>query len=152
MRSTSEAGLKTIAVFEAFKGVIVLAAGVGLLRSMNHDLAVVGESICAHLHLNPAHKYPHIFIAALEHLQNSNLVLLATGAFAYSALRLIEAYGLWHARPWAEWLAILSGGLYLPVELIELFRHYTHVKLAITLLNLALVIYLLRVRLRRRSV
>jgi uncharacterized membrane protein (DUF2068 family) len=149
MRMKSDTGLKSIALFEAFKGLVVLAVGLGLLRLMNRDLAEFGESVCKHLHLNPAHKYPHIFIAALEHLQNTNLLLLATGAFAYSALRLIEAYGLWHARPWAEWLAIFSGGIYLPVELIELFGHYSHLKLAITVLNLALVIYLLRLRLRR---
>ena len=142
-------GVRSIAVFEAFKGLVVLLAGIGILGLVNRDLQDFGERVCLHLHLNPAHRIPHIFLVALEHLQNTNMLLLATGAFAYATLRLVEAYGLWHARPWAEWLAILSGGIYLPVELVELFRHYTHLKLAITVGNLLLVIYLLRVRLRR---
>ena len=46
-------------------------------------------------------------------------------AFAYSVLRFAEAYGLWKERTWAEWLAFVSGTLFLPLEIHGLMRGIT---------------------------
>ena len=70
-------------------------------------------------------------------------------AFAYAAARGIEAYGLWRLRAWAEWFAIVSGGIYLPVEVYELIRHATPMKTAIFVTNVAIVLYVAYVRLGR---
>jgi uncharacterized membrane protein (DUF2068 family) len=140
------AGVRTVAVFEAAKGLLVVVAGFSLLSLVHRDVEHAAETIVRHLHLNPARHYPRVFIEAAGRVNSSRLWLLAGGAFAYALVRFVEAYGLWHLRPWAEWFAILSGGLYLPVELYELIRHPTRVKAAILLGNLAIVAYLLYVR------
>lgn len=76
---------------------------------------------------------------------------LACGLLAYAALRLVEAYGLWRARAWAEWLGVLSATLYLPLEV----RHAVHAPGAavalLILLNLAVIAYLCA-RLRERGI
>lgn len=140
------AGVRAVALFEAAKGLIVVVAGFGLLSLLHHDAQHVAETIVRHLHLNPARHYPRVFIEAAARVTSSRLWLLAGGAFAYSLVRFVEAYGLWRLRPWAEWFAIVAGGLYLPVEVYELFRRPTRVKGAILLGNLAIVAYLLYVR------
>ena len=99
-------------------------------------------------HLNPAHHYPEIFIRAAGRLEDSRLVWLASGAFAYAAFRLVEAFGLWHERPWAEWLAIVSAGLYLPVEVFELWKHASILGALLLIGNAALVLGLLHIRLK----
>lgn len=144
------AGIRVVAVFEAAKGTVVIAAGLGLLSLLHRDAQHAAETIVRHLHLNPARHYPRVFIEAAARTTSSRLWLLAAGAFAYSAVRFIEAYGLWRLRPWAEWFAILSGGLYLPVEIYELVRHPTPVKAAILIGNAAIVGYLIHVRLAVR--
>jgi uncharacterized membrane protein (DUF2068 family) len=144
------AGIRAVAVFEAAKGTVVIAAGLGLLSLLHRDAQHAAETIVRHLHLNPARHYPRVFIEAAAGTTSSRLWLLAAGAFAYSAVRFIEAYGLWHLRPWAEWFAILSGGLYLPVEIYGLVRHPTPVKAAILIGNAAIVGYLIHVRLAVR--
>jgi len=144
--ATSVAGVRAVAVFEAAKGLLVLVAGFGLLSLVHRDAQHVAETIVRHLHLNPARHYPRVFIQAAARVNSSRLWLLAGGAFAYSLVRFIEAYGLWHLRPWAEWFAIVAGGLYLPVEIYELVRHPSTVKGAILVGNLAIVAYLLYVR------
>ena len=73
---------------------------------------------------------------------------LASGAFAYAAFRLVEAFGLWHERPWAEWLAIVSAGLYLPVEIFELWKHLSILGALLLMGNAALVLGLLYIRLK----
>jgi uncharacterized membrane protein (DUF2068 family) len=138
-RGSEVAGLRTVAVFEAAKGFLVIAAGVGALSLVHHDAQRVAEAVVRHLHLNPARHYPQVFIAAAARVTDARLWLLASGAFAYSAVRIVEAYGLWHARAWAEWLAMISGGLYLPVEAYELVRRANAVKAGVLAVNLAVV-------------
>jgi len=138
--------VRAVAVFEAAKGVLVLVAGFGLLSLVHRDVQHAAETIVRHLHLNPARHYPRVFIEAAGRVSSSRLWMLAGGAFAYSLVRFVEAYGLWRLRAWAEWFAIVSGGLYLPVEVYELARRPSQVKAAILLGNLAVVAYLLYVR------
>ena len=88
-----------------------------------------------HLHLNPARHYPRVFIEAAGRLTDARLWLLAAGAFAYSLLRFAEAYGLWRERAWAEWIGIVSGGVYLPVEVYELVHRPTVLKAALLIVN-----------------
>ena len=140
------AGLRSVAIFEFAKGFVVLAVGLGLFTLIGKDLDLVAERICHFMHLNPAHRYPQIFIEAAGNVTDTNIVWLALGALLYSGMRLAEAYGLWYGYTWAEWLAIISGGAYLPVELYELWRHLTWIKVVITCGNILLVIYLVYVR------
>lgn len=144
--SSQRPGLKSIALFEAFKGAIVLLIGFGILALIHQDLQALGERIVHHLHLNPARHTPQVFLQALSKAQDFNFLLVAAGAALYSALRFIEAYGLWHDRAWAEWLAILSSGLYLPLEFYELWERASWIKGGLTFLNLGLLIYLVKVR------
>jgi uncharacterized membrane protein (DUF2068 family) len=58
----------------------------------------------------------------------------------------VEAYGLWNARVWAEWFALLSGCLYLPWEIYEVAIHPSWIKYGLFATNLAVVLYMLYVR------
>ena len=142
-------GLRIVAVFEALKGALVLAAGFGLLSLVHRDLQAMAERLVRHSHLDPARHYPRIFIEAASHTDDSRLRSLATLAFLYAAVRLVEAYGLWHMRVWAEWFAIIAGSLFLPVEIYE-FRRATWMRGAVFLTNLLIVVYLVYVRLWSR--
>ena len=126
-----------------------MLAGFGLLSLVHRDLHALAAQLLVHAHLNPASRYPHIFLDAATHLSDSSLALYAIGAGVYACVRLVEAYGLWFARSWAKWLAALSGGLYVPVELIELYRHATWLGSGVLLVNLLIVAIMLQsVRLR----
>jgi len=148
---TSHAGLKAVAMFEALKGLLVLLAGFGLLALVHHDVQAFVERIVVHLHLNPARHYPRVFIAAAGRLTDARLWLLAAGAFAYSLLRFAEAYGLWRERAWAEWIGIVSGGVYLPVEAYELVNRPTVLKAALLIVNAVIVAYLCLIRFRHSN-
>ncbi len=114
--------LRTVAVLEAVKGTLVVLTGFGALSLVHHDVQRIAEQLVGHLHLNPAKHYPHIFIDAAARLTDSRLWVLATLAASYGLVRFVEAYGLWHERRWAEWFAVVSGGLYIPFEIYELLQ------------------------------
>src|SRR5258708_35399259 len=112
--------MRAIAVFEGAKGAIVLAAGLGLLSLLHRDLQEAGRNLIAHLHLNPASRYPQIFLDAAARTSDSRLVLLACGAAVYSAVRLVGAYGLWFARRRAAWFAASAGARSIPFQVSKL--------------------------------
>jgi uncharacterized membrane protein (DUF2068 family) len=136
-------GLRTVAVIEAAKGILVLLVGFGLISLVHHDVQRFAERLITHFHLNPAARYPHIFIEAANQLTDTRLLVIAAGAAAYSLVRFIEAYGLWYARRWAEWFAALSGGIYIPFELFELYKRFTWLSLGALVVNVAIVAFAL---------
>lgn len=144
-------GLRFVALFEAGKGLLVLLVGLELLSLIHQGVQNVGEEIVERFHLNFARHHPRILLYATTHLDNSNVRLLALAALAYSTVRFIEAYGLWRLRAWAEWFAILSGGVYLPFELYELVRRPTIIKAGVLVVNAAIVAYLVYVRWNERA-
>lgn len=143
-------GLRAVAAFEAAKGVVILLAGFGLLALVHRDLQAFAAECIARLHLNPARHIAHIFVEAANAVTDARLRLLAAGAAAYAACRLVEAYGLWRARRWAQWFAVASAAIYLPVELVEIFRGFTVIKLAALLINGAILVYLAHTLRRQR--
>lgn len=132
-------GLRAIAVFEAAKGLLVLLVGFGVLGLLHRDLQAFAEHLVRISHLNPASKYPRIFVEAADRVTDAQLWWLAAGAAAYAVLRGFEAYGLWFGRAWAEWLALFAGGLYVPVEIYHLVDRFTWLRVAVLLTNLAIV-------------
>jgi len=152
MKSSEAArdAIRVVAIFEAFKGVVVIAAGSGVLLLVHRDLHELAARLVAHAHLNPASKYPAIFIDAVTRLQDMRLTLLALGALAYSTIRFVEAYGLWREKAWAEWLAAVSGAIYVPFEAIELVKHVTALRVSVLLLNLVVVAVMVNALVTRR--
>ncbi len=78
-----------MAVVEGLKGIVVLLAASGLLALLHHDTHMLAALLIEHTHLNPASKYPRIFIDAADQLTDPRLWQLAAGAAMYSALRLV---------------------------------------------------------------
>lgn len=134
--------MRAIALFEAAKGLLVLGAGIGFLGLLHRDLEELAGRLVHFSHLNPASKYPRIFIDAAANVTDTKLLMLAAGAAAYALVRLVEAYGLWLGRTWAEWLALVGGGLYVPVEIYHLWHRFTWLKVAVLVANLAVVAYM----------
>ena len=135
--------LRSVALLEGTKGALVLLVGFGLLSLIHHDVQRFAERLIAHAHLNPAARYPRIFLDLAGQLTDGHLLLIAAGAAAYSIVRFVEAYGLWYARRWAEWFAALSGGVYVPFELFELRERVTWLSVGALVLNIAIVVVML---------
>ena len=129
-------------MFEAAKGTLVLMAGFGLFSLLHRDAEHAANLLSRRLHLNPAKEHTRIFIELLSNLSSTRLWLFASLAATYSCVRFIEAYGLWHNRAWAKWFAALSGAIYVPFELYELYLGPTKLKLAALVINLGVVAYM----------
>src|SRR5450755_1825237 len=140
-------GVRTVATVEFTKGIVVVLAGLGAFSMRHKDIWGVTESFLEFFHVNPHHHYVGIFIDLVYRVSDVRLWKIAVVATVYVILRFIEAYGLWYIRPWAEWLAIASGSIYIPFEVADLLRRPDGVRLLIIAINVAIVLYMLMLRL-----
>jgi uncharacterized membrane protein (DUF2068 family) len=135
---------------EFIKGLVVLLAGFGILSLVHRDAWDVAESFLEWLHISPDTRYAQVFLNLADQVTDAKLWAVALGALAYSTLRFMEAYGLWRERAWAEWLALVSGAIYLPFEIYELARRPDWIRLVILVVNLAVVLYMVYLRAQAR--
>lgn len=134
--------LRTVAIFEAFKGVVVLLVGAGLLSILHGNVEKAVETFVTHFHLDPSSRYPRIFLELASKVTDTHLWMLASFVTVYAVLRFLEAYGLWRARPWAEWLAALSGAIYIPFEIIELTKRVNIWTVGTLVINVVIVAFM----------
>ena len=132
-----------VALFEGAKGLLVLMVGFGLLSFIHKDINELAMDLVEYFHLNPTSHYPRIFLDLTGHLTDTKLWFMAIAAAIYSVVRMIEAIGLWLRKTWAEWFAVLTGSMYIPVEIFEITRRVTWPRVTVLIINVVVVSYLL---------
>jgi uncharacterized membrane protein (DUF2068 family) len=139
-------GLRGIALLEAGKGAIAILVAVWLVSLLHKDIQNVAEHLLGFLHkifrLNPDGHLAREIIRGARRVTRGNLDLWIGGTLLYSTIRFVEAAGLWMEKQWAEWFALVSGCLYLPIEIYELAHHATPIKWTVFATNLLIVAYL----------
>jgi uncharacterized membrane protein (DUF2068 family) len=143
-------GLRLIALLEAAKGFLGLTLGVALFSLAGHHLHPFIQWIVRHFHLMDSPHAPHFVVEMLVHPERFRLEVWTGLAMAYAALRFTEAYGLWLARRWGEWLALLSAALYVPFEIYAIALGASLLKVALLAMNVAFVAYLTMVLIATR--
>ena len=134
--------MRLVALFEFGKGIFVLCLGVVALLLVHKDAWLIAESLLVRLHINTDRRSAQMFLDFADNITDARLLTAAWLSFTYSALRFAEAYGLWKERTWAEWIALVSGALLLPLEVRALLRAVTIWRSAVFVGNLAIVFYM----------
>jgi uncharacterized membrane protein (DUF2068 family) len=141
--------LRGIATLEFSKGIlIVLAACVFIF--VVRESSDLGQAILDLLHISPDHHFARVFLRWADSLADMKTWAVAGVAFSYSTLRFVEAYGLWKARAWAEWIALLSASLYVPFEAYSWMRQPNLFHSSLLFINLAVVFYMAYLRIAAR--
>jgi len=120
----------------------LILAGAGVLRLLHPGTAArVREWMEA---------FPFAVKYHPERMLNSSerIELAAAASLAYAALFMVEGLGLWMQKRWAEWLTIIATTSFIPFEVWEIVKKLSALRVALVMLNIAIVIYLI-VRLNR---
>jgi len=135
--------LRVIAVFKFLKAASLLALSVGVFRTMHQDIGMRLEHWVRAMHLDPANQHIGMFLARVSNLSPAQVKKLGLVGLLYAGLFLVEGTGLWLQRRWGEWATVAITGMLVPVEVYEIFRHPTVVKIIVLLVNIAVVAYLI---------
>jgi uncharacterized membrane protein (DUF2068 family) len=139
-----------IGLFKLVKAALLIAVGVGAIKFLHKDLASAAMHWAQVLRVDPDSRYVHGILVRIFRVTPKQLKELSVGTFFYAGLFLTEGTGLLLQKHWAEYFTIVTTGLFIPLELYELARHFTITKLVVTVVNVGIVWYLVA-RVRSRS-
>jgi len=95
------------------------------------------------LRIDPHNRYILLILEKIANLDEHRLRELRAGTLFYAALFLVEGTGLALRQRWAEYVTIISTGSLIPLEVYELVKQYSPLKIAFLLINIAVVVYLI---------
>jgi uncharacterized membrane protein (DUF2068 family) len=143
MTSSESRLLRLISLFKFFKTLILIVTGVGILRLMHNDAATTLDHWFARMGLAPGNRFVDYAISKAANIPPNKIKDLGLGSFVYAALFLTEGIGLWMLKHWAEWFTVVITASLVPLEIWEIHRHPTTIKVLVLLMNIAVVAYLL---------
>ena len=137
--------VRLIILERAIRGSLVLVLGAALLTNSRGVVSLVRQWV-SELDVNPERRLiPRILTTVLRPIgqfSSRTVLLIGIGALLFGALELTEAVGLARRRRWAEYLTVIAGCIGVPLEVEEVIRRQTPVRVSILLINVAIVIYL----------
>ncbi len=135
-------------VRELLLGVLLAVVAFELVRLFDEDLVAVAHDWILRLHADPHHPVMRFVVRKVSsvHVETLEEVSILTGFLG--GVYLIEGFGLWLNKLWAEYLCIISTCAFIPLKVHEMIVDFHVLKLSTLVVNLAIVWYLAR-RIRR---
>lgn len=143
MKSKDSGLIRLIAIFKLFKAATLIATGIGAFKLMHADMGTVLEHWATMLSLDPGGHFMSQAIEKATNLSPHKIKELGIVSFIYAGLFLTEGIGLWLMKRWAEWFTVIITSSLVPVEVYECTHKLTAIKVALLLVNVAVVIYLI---------
>lgn len=135
--------LRAIAVFKFLKAALLIALGIGLFKLLHRDIGDVLMHWCEALRLDPGSHFINLALEKAAHVSPAQVKKLGLGSFLYAGLFLAEGTGLWMRKRWGEWLTVIITSSLVPIEIYEIYRHFSYAKVVVLALNVAIVLYLI---------
>ena len=139
--------LYAIIIFKLVKGIVFLAFGIALYFQATHNLSqewadLLKTPFAEHLRIHPEARFFHHIAQQIDNVTVNQVRVFAVSTMAFSFFPLVEGIGMLCRAGWAGWLAIGESAFFVPIEVYELARKYSHIMLVITVVNVLIVWYL----------
>ncbi len=148
-RPSHDRWLVLIGGFKVLEGLVFVLIGVGVIRLLHRDLADLLVRAAMAIRVDPESRFVNFLLDKVQLLTPHKIRLISAGIFLKSALDFVEGTGLMLEKAWAEWLTIGLTASFLPWEIFEIVRHFTWVKVGLSVINVIVLLYLLWVQQRR---
>lgn len=141
MKEKHSFGIIAIVIYKSLAALLLATTAIGLLfvSFKQQWLLELSETYMVEEKLY----FIEWIINKLTNTQPQTLGLTGVVTSLYAIVTAIEAVGLWYEKPWAELLVIGLVGIGIPLEIYELIREASLLKLLILLINLAIFLYLI---------
>lgn len=150
--STYDRWIVAIGAFKLCEATLFVLLGVGVIRLLHKDLVDELTRLVVALHYDPEGRFASVLLDKVALISPLRLEEISAAAFAHAGLDILEGVGLILRKIWAEFVTLAVSVLFLPLEFFQLMRHVTWMKVGITAINVAVVIYLIfHVQMRLRE-
>lgn len=132
-----------IGVFKLLQAMLFILLGIGAIRLLHKDLIEVTEHFILAMRFNPEGHFVSLILEKVAMIDPHRLRQISAAIFAIAALDIVEGTGLVLEQAWAEFVTLILTASFLPWELFAVLRHDSWIRVVLTIINLAVVIYLL---------
>jgi uncharacterized membrane protein (DUF2068 family) len=142
--------VRVIGVFKLVKALMLFAVAVGALTIFDPHTREQLTRLIEHFNPDPKN---HVIGYLSEHVFNVSprkLIVVTIATCLYGVLFVIEGIGLLMLKRWAEYLTVIITLSFIPVEIYELTRKVSPLKIGALVLNIAIAVYLI-VRLKQKK-
>jgi uncharacterized membrane protein (DUF2068 family) len=135
-------GLKVIAAAKLAKGVGLACLSLGVFDLIHQDLAALARRLIHAARISPENTYVALALEKLGLVDPATLVRLGILTAFYASILLTEGFGLWIGAAWAEYMVVISTGIFVPEEFLSMVHHhFTWPRVAILAINAAILVY-----------
>lgn len=142
-RSSHDQWIIAIGVFKLLQAALFILLGLGAIRLLHRDLMGMAEHLILAMRFNPEGRFVNLFLEKVAMIDPHRLRQISAVIFAIAGLDIIEGTGLVLEQAWAEFVTLILTASFLPLEVFEILRHVTWIRVALVVINLAVVLYLL---------
>lgn len=141
-RLRRDRGLILIAAFKLAQALLFITIGIGAHRLLHKDIADQVTLLADRLRFNPESRFVNFLLERVSIINDPMLRRIGLAAYCYAALGIAEGIGLLLEKAWAETLTLVITISFLPLEIIEVFRRVTWVRISLIAINIVVLIYL----------
>ena len=138
-------GLKLIAGAKIVKGAALACLSLGVFDLIHKDLTALAQRFVQVAKISPENKYVELALEKIGLVDPATLRKLGMLSALYATVQLVEGLGLWFGAAWAEYMVVISTGLFVPEECVGLMKSPSWLRFAILLLNAAILVYVVHV-------
>jgi uncharacterized membrane protein (DUF2068 family) len=134
--------ITVIAILKLIKGVMLFFLALGVFKLVRGDLETNLENFAGYLNIDPNNHYFQKIFSKMTNMSPNTIKAWGIGTFFYSLLFLIEGVGLLLQKRWAEYFTVFVTGSFVPLEVYELIKKFSAIKVLVLISNVAIVFYL----------
>ena len=135
-------GLRLIAGAKLVKGFLLSFISLGILDVIHKDVAAIALRFVLAFRISPENRFVVLLLEKLGLVEPATLMRLGILSALYASVLLVEGFGLWLGAGWAEYMVVISSGLFVPEECLATYRNFTWLKLAILVVNAVILVYI----------
>ena len=142
--------VRVIGVFKLVKALMLFAVAAGALTIFDQHTREQLTRLIQHFNPDPKNRVVGYLSEHVFNLSPRKLIVVTIATCFYGVLFVIEGIGLLMLKRWAEYLTVIITLSFIPLEIYELTRKVSPLKIGTLVLNLAIAVYLI-VRLKQKK-
>jgi uncharacterized membrane protein (DUF2068 family) len=148
--------LKVVAGLKILKSVALFGLSLGVFDLIHKDLTEIARHFVQIARISPENHYVGLMLEKLGLVKPEELRRIGELSALYACILMTEGLGLWFGAAWAEYVVVISSGVFVPEELLATWRHFSWLKLGVLILNAVILVYVVmlvweRFQSRRRA-
>lgn len=140
-------GFIKFVIFEKFfKGIVLLLLSISFLPIFSEEFLEALRFVAHRSHILSNAKIVIRLFGQIADAPDRKLIMLSAFFLFWGVVELLESIGLVRHRRWAEYLIVVSNGIFVPIELSTVLTRFSFEKIGLLVFNIFLILYLVRSR------